>query len=132
MSLLILVVDDEPDVEALLRQQFRRDIRDGRFTMDFAQSADSALKLISDAARSLILILSEINMPGMTGLELLSKAKAARPDVPVIMITAYGDENTKRKALEGGAEALLTKPIDFVALRGEIDSRVAGAGAEVR
>jgi CheY-like chemotaxis protein len=80
----------------------------------------------------LILILSDINMPGMTGLELLPKAKAARPDVPVIMITAYGDADTKRKAREGGAEALLTKPIDFVALRGEIDNRVAGAGAEVR
>ena len=88
MSLLILVVDDEPDVEALFRQQFRRDIRDGRFIMDFAQSADSALKLIGGAAAALILILSDINMPGMTGLELLPKAKAARPDVPVIMITA--------------------------------------------
>ena len=80
----------------------------------------------------MILILSDINMPGMTGLELLPKARAARPDVPVIMITAYGDADTKRKAREGGAEALLTKPIDFVALRGEIDNRVAGAGAEVR
>ena len=100
MSLLI-VVDDEPDVEALFRQQFRRDIRDGRFAMDFAQSADSALKLISDASALLILILSDINMPGMSGLELLPKAKAARPDVPVIMITAYGDADTKRKALEG-------------------------------
>src|SRR6476661_7517697 len=81
--------------------------------MDFAQSADRALKLISDAApASLILTLSDINMPGMTGLELLPKAKAARPDVPVIMITAYGDDSTRRKALEGGAEALLTKPID--------------------
>ena len=128
MSLLILVVDDEPDVEALFRQQFRRDLRARRFTMDFSQSADGALKLISDAAgASLILILSDINMPGMTGLELLPKAKAARPDVPVIMITAYGDDSTRRKALEGGAEALLTKPIDFVALRSEIDSRVAGA-----
>jgi CheY-like chemotaxis protein len=67
-------------------------------------------------------------MPGMSGLELLPKAKALRPDVPVIMITAYGDDQTKRKALEGGAEALLTKPIDFVALRNEIDSRVAIAG----
>jgi CheY-like chemotaxis protein len=135
MSLLILVVDDEPDVEALFRQQFRRDIRDGRFTMEFAQSADGVLKLISDAAGAsliLILILSDINMPGMTGLELLPKAKAARPDVPVIMITAYGDDSTRRKALEGGAEALLTKPIDFVALRGEIDNRVAVAGSEVR
>jgi CheY-like chemotaxis protein len=128
MSLLILVVDDEPDVEALFRQQFRRDIRDGRFTMDFAQSADDALKLITDAASALILILSDINMPGMTGLELLPKAKAARPDVPIIMITAYGDTDTRRKALEGGAEALLTKPIDFVVLRSEIDNRVAIAG----
>jgi len=128
MSFLVLVVDDEPDVEMLFRQQFRRDLRDNRFTMDFAQSAASALQRISDAAgASLILILSDINMPGMSGLELLPKAKALRPDVPVIMITAYGDDQTKRKALEGGAEALLTKPIDFVALRNEIDSRVARA-----
>ena len=128
MSLLILVVDDESDVEMLFRQQFRRDLRAGRFTMDFAQSADSALQRISDAAgASLILILSDINMPGMSGLELLPKAKAARPDVPVIMITAYGDDNTKRKALEGGAEALLTKPIDFDLLRNEIDGRIARA-----
>ena len=122
MSLLILVVDDEPDVEFLFRQQFRRDLRDGRFVMEFAQSGDIALRRIADAKGvSLILILSDINMPGMTGLELLPKAKAARPDVPVIMITAYGDAETKRKALEHGAEALLTKPIDFVALRGEIE-----------
>ncbi len=125
MSLLILVVDDEPDVELLFRQQFRRDLRAGRFNMEFAQSAPAALQRITDAAGvSLILILSDINMPGMSGLELLPKAKAARPDVPVIMITAYGDPDTKRKAMEGGAEALLTKPIDFGALRSEIDMRV--------
>jgi CheY-like chemotaxis protein len=130
MSLLVLVVDDEPDVEALFRQQFRRDIRDGRFTMDFAQSGNSALNLISDAAgASLILILSDINMPGMTGLELLPKAKAARPDVPIIMITAYGDPETKRKAMEGGATGLLTKPIDFTLLREEIDTRLEQAGS---
>jgi CheY-like chemotaxis protein len=128
MSFLVLVVDDEPDVELLFRQQFRRDLRDNRFRMDFAQSATSALQRISDAAgESLILILSDINMPGMSGLELLPKARAVRPDVPVIMITAYGDADTRRKALEGGAEALLTKPIDFVALRSEIDDRVASA-----
>ncbi|MGB6584681.1 MAG: response regulator, partial [Pseudolabrys sp.] len=125
MNLLILVVDDEPDVETLFRQQFRRDLRAGRFTMEFAQSAPAALKCISGAsAASLILILSDINMPGMSGLELLPKAKAMRPDVPIIMITAYGDADTKRKALENGAEALLTKPIDFGALRSEIDTRV--------
>ena len=128
MSLLILVVDDEPDVEVLFRQQFRRDLRSGRFVMEFAQSAPAALQRIGDAQGvSLILILSDINMPGMTGLELLPKAKALRPDVPVIMITAYGDEDTKRRALEGGAETLLTKPIDFVALRREIDTRIAQA-----
>ena len=128
MNLLILVVDDEPDVEILFRQQFRRDLRSGRFTMDFAQSAEAALQCI-DAADgvSIILILSDINMPGMTGLELLPKAKAIRPDIPVIMITAYGDAETERKALEGGAEALFTKPIDFGILRGEIDERVERA-----
>ncbi len=125
MSLLILVVDDEPDVELLFRQQFRRDLKVGRFDMAFALSAPQALSVIEAAeSASLILILSDINMPGMSGLELLPKAKALRPDVPVIMITAYGDAETKRKALENGAEALLTKPLDFVALRGEIDARV--------
>jgi CheY-like chemotaxis protein len=128
LSLLILVVDDEPDVEVLFRQQFRRDLRAGRFSMEFAQSASKALARIADAGdEALILILSDINMPGMSGLELLPKAKAMRPDVPIIMITAYGDAETKRKALERGAEALLTKPIDFVSLRSEIDTRVGRA-----
>jgi CheY-like chemotaxis protein len=128
VTLLVLVVDDEPDVEVLFRQQFRRELRAGRFTMDFAQSAAVALQRITDAGTaSLILILSDINMPGMSGLELLPKARAARPDVPIIMITAYGDAETKRKALESGAEALLTKPIDFVVLRNEIETRVDGA-----
>jgi CheY-like chemotaxis protein len=128
MSLLILVVDDEPDVEALFRQQFRRELRAERFVMQFARSAAEALRQIADAeGASLILILSDINMPGMSGLELLPKAKAARPDVPVIMITAYGDAETMRKALEGGAEALVTKPIDFATLRSEIEMRVRRA-----
>jgi CheY-like chemotaxis protein len=96
--------------------------------MEFAQSAGKALQRITDAGEeALILILSDVNMPGMSGLELLPKAKAMRPDVPIIMITAYGDAETKRKALESGAEALLTKPIDFGMLRSEIDSRVERA-----
>jgi CheY-like chemotaxis protein len=128
MSLLILVVDDEPDVEVLFPQHFRRDLRAGRFNMEFAQSGSAALQRINDAAGvSLILILSDINMPGMSGLELLPMAKALRLDVPVIMITAYGDAETKRRALENGAEALLSKPIDFVTLRDEIDLRVERA-----
>jgi CheY-like chemotaxis protein len=128
VNLLILVVDDEPDVETLFRQHFRRDLRSERFAMEFAQSGDMALQRIADAAGvSLILILSDINMSGMSGLELLPKAKTMRPDVPIIMITAYGDADTKRKALEGGADALFTKPIDFEVLRGEIDIRVEQA-----
>ena len=128
MNLLILVVDDEPDVEVLFRQLFRRDLSASRFTMEFAQSAPAALQRIADATEvSLILILSDINMPEMSGLELLPKAKALRPDVPVIMITAYGDAETKRKALEGGADAFLTKPIDLTVLRSEIETRVERA-----
>lgn len=128
MNILVIVVDDEPDVEVLFRQQFRRDLRAGRFAMEFAQSAAIALQRITDTGdQSLILILSDINMPGMSGLELLPKAKAMRPDVPIIIITAYGDAETKRKALERGAEALLTKPIDFGTLRSEIDTRVGSA-----
>ena len=125
MSVLVLVVDDEPDVEALFRQQFRRDLRAQRFVMDFAISAADALGRIADTIeQSLILILSDINMPGMTGLEMLPKVKELRPDVPVIMVTAYGDADTKRKAIESGADGLLTKPIDFTLLREEIDTRL--------
>jgi CheY-like chemotaxis protein len=130
VSVLVLVVDDEPDVEALFRQQFRRDLRTQRFMMDFAHSAADALSRIAGTiGQSLILILSDINMPGMTGLEMLPKVKEMRPEVPVIMITAYGDAETKRKALESGAEGLLTKPIDFALLREEIDSRLAQAAS---
>ena len=128
MTLLILVVDDEPDVEELFRQQFRREIRAGTFAMEFAQSAAAALeRIVAAEGASLILILSDINMPGMSGLELLPKARAMRPDVPVIMITAYGDAETKRRALENGAEELLIQPIDFVSLRETIETRVGQA-----
>jgi CheY-like chemotaxis protein len=130
VSVLVLVVDDEPDVEALFRQQFRRDLRAERFIMDFANSAADALtRIASTIEQSLILILSDINMPGMTGLEMLPKVKAMRPDVPVIMITAYGDADTRRKALASGATGLLTKPIDFSLLREEIDARLAQAAS---
>jgi CheY-like chemotaxis protein len=128
VSVLVLVVDDEPDVEALFRQQFRKDLRAQRFVMDFANSAPDALaRIASTVGQSLILILSDINMPGMTGLEMLPKVKEMRPDVPVIMITAYGDPETRRKAIASGATDLLTKPIDFALLREEIDTRLAQA-----
>ena len=128
MSALILVVDDEPDVADLFRQQFRRELRASRFAMEFAMSASEALVRVDAAADAdLILILSDINMPGMSGLEMLPKARTARPDVPVIMITAYGDADTRRKAIEGGAAGLFTKPIDFPELRGEIGRRLDAA-----
>jgi len=125
MCTYIVVVEDEPDVETMFRQQFRRDLRSGRFVMEFALSASAALeqvKAIPDP--SLILILSDINMPGMTGLEMLPKVKAERPNVPVIMITAYGDDATRKRAAELGAAGLLSKPIDFNVLRQEIEQRL--------
>jgi CheY-like chemotaxis protein len=128
VSVLLLVVDDEPDIEALFRQQFRKDLRAQRFVMDFANSASEALKHVaSTIGQSLILILSDINMPGMTGLEMLPKVREMRPDVPVLMITAYGDAETRRKAIAGGATGLLTKPLDFALLREEIDARLPQA-----
>ena len=127
MSALILVVDDEPDVAELFRQQFRKELRASRFDMEFAQSAPEALRVGAAEAAKLILILSDVNMPGMSGIELLPRARQARPDVPVIMITAYGDSETRRKAIEAGAAGLFTKPIDFPELRGEIGRRLDAA-----
>jgi len=128
LSVYILVVDDEPDVEALFRQQFRRDLKAERFKMEFAPSArDALLRAAEIKEPSLVLILSDINMPGMSGLEMLPRVRAERPEVPVIMITAYGDAETRRKAIERGAVGLLTKPIDFALVRHEIDNRLGQA-----
>ena len=128
MSTYIVVVDDEPDVEEMFKQHFRRDLRSGRFVMEFALSAPAALEKVRRIPDpSLILILSDINMPGMTGLDMLPKVKAERPNVPVIMITAYGDETTRKKAADLGAAGLIPKPIDFGLLRHEIDERLERA-----
>jgi CheY-like chemotaxis protein len=128
LSVYILIVDDEPDVEVLFRQQFRRELRAGRFNMEFALSAPAAIERACELRdATLILILSDINMPGMSGLEMLPRVRTLRPDVPVIMITAYGDAETRRKAIEIGAENLFTKPIDFTLLRQEIDTRLGEA-----
>ena len=126
MTVLLLVVDDETDMEALFRQQFRRDLRERRFELSFAASGAAALGAIEEAGeRDIILLLSDINMPGMTGFELLEEARRRRPALPVIMITAYGDSETRARALAGGAEDVLAKPIDFAALRAEVDRRLA-------
>ena len=126
MTARILVVDDEPDLETLVQQKFRQKIRDGAVSFLFARDGVEALAVLGSNP-DIDLVVTDINMPGMSGLELLPKAKAMRPDVPIIMITAYGDADTKRKALESGAEAFLTKPIDFGTLRSEIDMRVERA-----
>ena len=129
MNLLVLVVDDEPDVEALFRQQFHREMRAGRFGMDFASSGGQAIDRIRKAEEgSPILLFSDINMPGMSGLELLPRIKAMLPDLPIIMITAYGDAATLRHAKEAGADGVFGKPIDFAALKAEIDQRLAARG----
>ncbi|WP_198376808.1 response regulator [Neoroseomonas rubea] len=130
MNVLVLVVDDEPDIASLFRQQFRRDLRQGRFAMEFAGSGPQALGLIAAAAgREIILLLSDVNMPGMSGFDLLARARALRPDLPVVMITAYDDAGTRERAVAGGAEGLLAKPIDFALLREEIDRRLAAREA---
>jgi CheY-like chemotaxis protein len=123
VTLLVLVVNDEPDVEVLFRRQFRRELRNRRFTIEFAQSAAIPLERITDAgAATLVLILSDINVPGMSGLELLQRVPKSRSS-----ITAYGDSDTKREAFEGGAEARFTKPIDFALVCNEIETRVQRA-----
>jgi CheY-like chemotaxis protein len=121
MSVSILVVDDEADVAELFRQQFRREVRQGHYVMHFAQSAEEALVKLEDGVQpELIVILSDINMPGMDGLGLLQKVKAQHADLPVIMVTAYGDDERRRKASEFGAAEFVTKPVDFDLLKQQL------------
>lgn len=121
MSVSILVVDDEADVAELFRQRFRREVRQGTYVIHFANSGEEALeKLDSNIRPELIVILSDINMPSIDGLELLRKVKERRPDLPVMMVTAYGDDERRRRASEYGAADFLTKPIDFDLLKGQL------------
>jgi CheY-like chemotaxis protein len=121
MGVSILVVDDEPDVENLFRQEFRREVRQGQYVIHFAQSAEAALdKLNTGVEPELIVVFSDINMPGMDGLGLLRLVKERRADLPVIMVTAYGDEERRRKAAEFGAAEFVTKPVDFNLLKQQL------------
>ena len=121
MTARVLVVDDEPDVEPLFRQQFRREVREGLYRLDFAHSGETALnKLDGCAGEEIILLVSDINMPGMSGLDLLPIVKARRPDLPVFMISAYSDADTVNTARERGADEFHAKPVDFVKLRRDI------------
>ena len=118
MTVSILVVDDEPDVADLFRQRFRREARQGAYVLYFALSAAEALELLGgNIEPQLIVILSDINMPGMDGLTLLGEIKTRWPDIPVMMLTAYGDEERRKRAFEAGAADFVTKPLDFDYLR---------------
>src|SRR5579862_5938669 len=118
MSVSILVVDDEPDVALLFRQQFRREIRDGTYVIHVANSGEMALEQLGGGIEpTLIVILSDINMPGMDGLQLLAEVKQRYPNFPVMMVTAYGDEKHRQRASELGAAEFITKPVDFDALK---------------
>ena len=121
MSVSILVVDDEPDVAEMFRQRFRREARNGTYVMRFANSGDEALKLLSNGIEpTLIVILSDINMPEMDGLDLLAEIKQRWSNLPVMMVTAYGDDQRRRRAGELGACEFLTKPVDFDLLKARL------------
>jgi CheY-like chemotaxis protein len=121
MSVSILIVDDEPDVAELFRQRFRREVRQGNYVLHFAGSGEEALMKLDDGVRpQLIVILSDINMPGMDGLSLLREVKQRWPELPVIMVTAYGDDQRRRLADEYGAAEFVTKPVDFDRLKQQL------------
>lgn len=119
----ILVVDDEQDVKDLFQQKFRKEIRNGQVVFEFAHSGEEALKILSGLEHEAILILSDINMPGMSGLDLLHEIKSKQNNPPpvVMMVTAYGDEDNFNRAKELGADDFLTKPVDFKLLKDKLN-----------
>jgi two-component system, chemotaxis family, chemotaxis protein CheY len=120
----ILVVDDEQDIKQLFEQRFRREIKTGEFEFVFTFSAPDALAYLNRIQHEVVLILSDINMPGMSGFELLSeiKKKFKEPPPIVMMITAYGDDEKHRRSIELGADDFLTKPLDFNLLKSKLKS----------
>jgi CheY-like chemotaxis protein len=118
----ILVVDDEKDIQHLFQQRFRREIRKGEIEFEFAYSGEEALDCLKKYQHEAVLILSDINMPGMSGLELLDQIKQKHHEPPpmVMMITAYGDSENYNRAMELGADDFVTKPVDFTELKEKI------------
>lgn len=131
MSADILVVDDEEDMPDLFLRQFRHEIKNGKYQFHFAASGEAAIEfLVSFTSTELVLILSDINMPGMTGMELLARVHVLKPELPVAMITAYGDEASRAEALKMGAVDFLSKPIDFDDLRERLPDLAAAGGGQ--
>ena len=122
----ILVVDDEKDVQLLFQQRFRKEIRNGEFNFVFAFSGEEALTTLNNMEHEAILILSDINMPGMSGLELLEHIKKnyVKPSPVVMMITAYGDEENYKTSIQLGADDFLTKPLDFTTLKKKLKNLI--------
>ena len=117
----ILIVDDEKDVEMLFRQKFRKETRSEKLELVFAFSGGEALRILEESdPPNVVYVFSDINMPGMTGLELLDQVKKRFPQISVSMISAYGDSDNYNKAIKSGAKEFFTKPIDFESLRKEI------------
>jgi CheY-like chemotaxis protein len=128
VSLSILIVDDEPDVAELFRQRFRKEVRQGLYVLHFAFSGEEALEKLNTGIRpELIVILSDVNMPGMDGLTLLRETKMRWPEMPVMMVTAYGDDERRRRANEYGAAEFITKPVDFDLLKKQLRQLSSGA-----
>lgn len=129
MKMNLLLVDDEPDAIELFRQKFRKELRRGDYDIRFAPSGAEALQVLDEnGALHPLVLLSDINMPGMTGLELLAEVKTRWPDLEVIMVTAYGDEDNRRRAREAGASDFVTKPVDFQELKQKLGTYLAGDG----
>ncbi len=127
MTARILMVDDEPDAQDLFRQNFRREIRKGVYSFDFALSGEAALGVLeSGEPPKVVLVLSDINMPGMSGIELLAEIRETWPELGVFMITAYGDNATEARARDLGAERFLTKPVDFGRLKDDLSRSLEG------
>ena len=131
MTFSILTVDDEADVADLFRQHFRREVRQGLYVLNFAYSAEEALAKLADGIRPpLIVILSDINMPGVDGLTLLCEIKKSWPEIPVMMVTAYGDNERRRRASGYGAAQFITKPVDFNQLKAQLRQLESAARSE--
>jgi two-component system, response regulator, stage 0 sporulation protein F len=128
VSVSILVVDDDPDVAELFRQRFRRETRQGTYVLHYAASGAEALdRLSGEIEPELLAVLSDINIPGMDGLQLLAEIKQRRPDLTVVMVTAYGDDDRRRRAAQHGAAEFITKPVDFEHLKAQLSQLPTGS-----